>query len=103
MSTKKTTTTKTKTREPAVGTLGRLNDRHGDDCGYIFYSPYLTEETILCLSDDAPRYITLKTWERWGEQAKSFHKSIESALKVEKVVKKVTEKAAKKTKKVTKK
>ena len=88
--------TKTKTREPAAGTLGRLIDRHGDDCGYILYSPYFGDETILCLSDEAPRAITLETWERWSKQAKSFHKSVESALKAEKVVKKKTKKVTKK-------
>lgn len=91
---------RTKTKEPVAGTLGRLIDRHGDDCGYILYSPYFGDETILCLSDEAPRAITLETWERWSKQAKSFHKAAESVLKVEKVVKKVVKK---KTKKVTKK
>ena len=115
MSTKKTATTKTKTKKPIVGALGRLVerhndelgrliDRHGDDCGYLMYSPYSTAQTILCLSDDGPRWITLKTWERWGKQAKSFHKSVESALKAEKVVKKKTKKVTKKVaKKVAKK
>lgn len=92
--------TKTKTKAPTADTLGRLIDRHGEDCGYLMYSPYLTAQTILCLSDDSPRWITLKTWERWGKQAKSFQKAAESVLEVKKVVKK---KAAKKTKKVTKK
>jgi hypothetical protein len=91
--------TKTKTKAPTADTLGRLIDRHGEDCGYVMYSPYFSNETILCLSDEAPRAITLETWERWGKQAKSFRKAAESVLKAKKVVKK----AAKKTKKVTKK
>ncbi len=100
MSSKKTATTRTKTKAPTVPTLGRLIDRYGDDCGYLMYSPYFLSKTILCLSDEAPRAITLETWERWGKQAKSFHEAAESVLKVKKVVKK---KAAKKTKKVVKK
>ena len=108
MSTKKTAKTKAKTKEPVAGTLGKLIDRHGDDCGYILYSPYISEETILCLSDDAPRLITLKTWERWGKQAKSFQKAAKkhapkvnlSRFTADFVVKKA---AKKKAKKVTKK
>jgi len=97
MSTKsKTKASKAKTKAPTADTLGRLIDRHDEDCGYILYSPYFSKETILCLSDDAPRAITLETWERWGKQAKSFHKSVESVLKVKKVTKKVSKKAAKK-------
>ena len=90
MSTKKTA------KAPTADTLGRLIDRHGEDCGYLMYSPYFSNETILCLSDEAPRAITLETWERWGKQAKSFRKAVESALKVKKVVKKKTKKVTKK-------
>jgi hypothetical protein len=67
---------------------GLLIDRHGDDCGYVLYSPYFHETTILSLNDDAPRLITLETWERWGKQAKAFEKAAKSVLKVKKVVKK---------------
>ena len=93
----RTKSSKAKTKAPTANTLGRLIDRHGDDCGYVMYSPYVSNQTILCLSDEAPREITLETWERWTKQAKSFHKSVESALKVKKVAKK------KKTRKVAKK
>jgi hypothetical protein len=105
MSTK--TKTKAKPKAPPADTLGRLIDRHGKDCGYLLYSPYFSDfsdDTILCLDDDAPRTITLETWERWGKQAKSFHKAVESALKAEEVVKKKTKKVTKKvSKKVAKK
>ena len=90
------TKTKAKTKAPTADTLGRLIDRHDEDCGYILYSPYFSKETILCLDDDAPRAITLETWERWGKQAKSFHKAAESVLKVKKVVKKKAKKVVKK-------
>ena len=102
MSNKKTVKTKAskaKTKAPTADTLGRLIDRHDEDCGYILYLPHLSKETILCLSDDAPRTITLETWERWGKQAKSFHKSVESALAAEWTVKKVVKKKAKKVSK----
>jgi hypothetical protein len=105
MSNKKTVKTKAskaKTKAPTADTLGRLIDRHGDDCGYLLYAPYFSDfsdDTILCLSDDAPRTITLETWERWGKQAKSFHKSVESALAAEWTVKKVVKKKAKKVSK----
>jgi len=60
---------------------GLLIDRHGDDCGYVIYSPYFLEKTILSLNDDAPRLITLETWERWGKQAKAFEKAAKKATK----------------------
>jgi len=60
---------------------GLLIDRHGDDCGYIIYSPYFPEKTILSLNDDAPRLITLETWERWGKQARAFEKTAKKVTK----------------------
>ena len=60
---------------------GLLIDRHGEDCGYVLYSPYFLEKTILSLNDDAPRLITLETWERWGKQAKAFEKAARKTTK----------------------
>lgn len=60
---------------------GLLIDRHGEDCGYVLYSPYFLEKTILSLNDDAPRLITLETWERWGKQAKAFEKAAKKVTK----------------------
>jgi hypothetical protein len=81
---------------------GLLIDRHGEDCGYVLYSPYFDDDIILVLNEEAPRNITLDTWQRWGKQAMAYRHSLEALLKPAKKEQKKT-KAKKKVSKTVKK
>lgn len=75
-----------------------LVDRHGDDCGIILYSAFYTPSIVLALNDDAPRTISLATWQKWGKQANTYRREMDAILKPSKK-KKAKAKAAPKAKK----
>lgn len=73
-----------------------LVDRQGDDCGIILYNAFFKTPIVLALNDDAPRTITLATWQKWGKQANTYKREMNALLKPSKKKKAVTKAAAKK-------
>lgn len=65
---------KAKKKAPTSDELMTLVDRHGQECGFILYSPYFEQKVILSLNEEAPRSVTLGTWKRWGKQAAEYQK-----------------------------
>jgi len=79
---KKTKKVKSVSFSSLVGDSERsLIDRHGDDCGAILYSAFRMPSIVLALNDDAPRNITLATWQKWGKQANAYKREMSALLK----------------------